>query len=214
MVPLTHFGPDPAKTVYQILHEYRIHNADVLFREDSILDDLIDVIEGNRKYVKCLYVWNKIDTVSIETCDRLAREPHSIVASCGAALHLNLDALVDRIWEYLNLTRIYTKKRGQHPDLKEPVVMTAGRFGCSVESFCSHIHRDLIRSFKVALVWGVSVKHAPQHCGLSHVLGDEDVVQIVTMTAAEQKASKDYSKQVQEYWDKYKEKKKKVALKS
>ena len=32
---------------------------------------------------------------------------------------------------------------------------------------------------KYALVWGTSARHYPQHCGLSHRLEDEDVVQIV-----------------------------------
>ena len=36
------------------MQEYKIHNAEVLFREDSDMDDLIDVIEGNRRYIKCL----------------------------------------------------------------------------------------------------------------------------------------------------------------
>lgn len=40
------------------------------------------------------------------------------------------------------------------------------------------------------------------------MLHDEDVVQVVTMTVAEQKGSKDYSKKVQEYYDRYKAKKK------
>jgi hypothetical protein len=31
----------------------------LLFKEDCSVDDLIDVIEGNRRYVKCLYVYNK-----------------------------------------------------------------------------------------------------------------------------------------------------------
>ena len=86
-----------------VVQEYRIHNADVLFREDASVDQLIDVIEGlgfgvwglgfgiwglgfrfwliaviersvsppplppqpapsgNRKYIRCLYVYNKID---------------------------------------------------------------------------------------------------------------------------------------------------------
>ena len=46
--------------------EYKIHNAEVLFREDADMDDLIDVIEGNRRYTRCLYVYNKIDVCSIE----------------------------------------------------------------------------------------------------------------------------------------------------
>ena len=36
------------------VQEYKIHNAEVLFREDCDMDDLIDVIEGNRRYIKCL----------------------------------------------------------------------------------------------------------------------------------------------------------------
>jgi len=35
------------------VQEYKIHNCDLLFKEDSTVDDLIDVIEGNRRYVKC-----------------------------------------------------------------------------------------------------------------------------------------------------------------
>ena len=72
-------------------------------REDCGADELIDLIEGNRKYVRCLYVFNKIDAVSMEDVDRLAREPHSIVMS--ATMRLNLDKLVDTMWIYLGLTR-------------------------------------------------------------------------------------------------------------
>lgn len=55
----------------------------ILFREDATVDDLIDVIEGNRKYMKCIYVYNKIDVVGIDDVDRLARQPNSIVISCN-----------------------------------------------------------------------------------------------------------------------------------
>jgi hypothetical protein len=74
-----------------------------LFSEDVSSDDLIDLIEGNRKYVRCLYVWNKVDMVSMEDVDRLARQPHSIV--CSASQGMNLGRLVDRMWDYLGLTR-------------------------------------------------------------------------------------------------------------
>ena len=214
MVPLTGLGPEPARTVADILKEYKVHNADVLFRDDCSVDEFIDVVEGNRKYVRCLYVWNKIDCVTMEDVDRLAREPHSVVISAAPALHLNLDRLVERMWEALTLTRVYTKKRGSAPDLREPVVMTAGRHGCTVESFCAHIHRELVATFKFALVWGASVRHSPQHCGLAHTLLDEDVVQIVTKTATEQKADKDYAKRVQAYYSAVQERRKKKPLRS
>ena len=55
----------------------------VLFREDATVDDLIDVIEGNRKYIKCVYVYNKIDVMGIDDVDRLARQPHSVVISAN-----------------------------------------------------------------------------------------------------------------------------------
>jgi len=53
------------ETVMSVCKEYKISNADVHFRKDCSIDDVIDVIEGNRIYVPCLYVLNKIDMISI-----------------------------------------------------------------------------------------------------------------------------------------------------
>jgi ribosome-interacting GTPase 1 len=56
------------------MSEYKQFNADVLIRDpDVTIDDLIDAIEGNRKYIRCLYVINKIDTISMEEVDEIAR---------------------------------------------------------------------------------------------------------------------------------------------
>lgn len=55
----------------------------LLFREDATVDDLIDVIEGNRKYMKCIYVYNKIDVIGTDDVDKLARQPNSVVISCN-----------------------------------------------------------------------------------------------------------------------------------
>jgi ribosome-interacting GTPase 1 len=82
-------------------------------------------------------------------------------------------------FRYMQLVRVYTKKRGNPPDFKEPCVLTMGRNGCTVESVCRHLHRDLVREFKYALVWGRSTKHSPQTCGLEHQLTDEDVIQVL-----------------------------------
>jgi hypothetical protein len=48
---------------YNILHEYKLHNAHIVIRQDVSIDEFIDVIEGNRKYIRCLYVYNKVRSV-------------------------------------------------------------------------------------------------------------------------------------------------------
>lgn len=53
-----------------------------------------------------------------------------------------------------------------------------------------------------AMVWGKSAKHSPQRCGVNHPLADEDVVQIVTKTNAQQRQSKNYQAMVQGFNDK------------
>jgi small GTP-binding protein len=168
---LTHMDERMAKS---ILQTYKIHNADVIIREDVLVDEFIDVIVGTRKYLPCLYCYNKIDSISMEELDRLAREPNTVVVSCEA--NLNLEHLKDRIWESLDLIRVYTKKRGEYPDFADGIVM---RRNSNIEHVCHNIHRSLPDVFKYALVWGVSAKHQPQKMGLQNPVADEDVIQII-----------------------------------
>jgi ribosome-interacting GTPase 1 len=73
-------------------------------------------------------VYNKIDQITLEEVDRLAREPYTIVVSCES--DLNLDYLVEQIWKHLNLLRIYTKRRGELPDFSDGLII---RNNASVE---------------------------------------------------------------------------------
>ncbi|KAH8865170.1 Developmentally-regulated GTP-binding protein 2 [Schistosoma japonicum] len=171
MVSLTKMNE---KMTQMILQEYKIFNAEVIFREDSTPDEFIDVVVGGRVYLSCLYVYNKIDQISLQEVDRLARQPHSVVVSCN--LKLNLDYLLEKLWDHLNLIQVFTKKRGRKPDLDEGIIL---RNGSTVEHICHSIHRSLASQCKCALVWGTSVKFSPQHVGLNHVLHHHDVVQIV-----------------------------------
>jgi len=189
-VPQSHLD---LKLCESILREYRIHNADVIVREDCTVDQFIDVLEGNRKYCKCLYVYNKIDMLSIEEADRLARQPYSVVISCNA--DLNLDGLLERLWAELSLVRVYTKKKGQYPDFKDPLILTPqrGTKECTLENAVLMLHKDLMKDFRNGVVWGTSVKNSPATAGIKHQLHDEDVVQIMKLTQAE-RARANYGK--------------------
>ncbi|CAG2251462.1 guanylate binding protein 128up-like isoform X1 [Mytilus galloprovincialis] len=172
LVPQSELDIDTVRT---ILNEYKINNADVVLRDDCTADDLVDVVEGNRVFVPCIYLLNKIDQISIEELDIIYKVPHCVPIS--AHHKWNFDDLLEKMWEYLQLVRIYTKPKGQLPDYTAPVVLKGGRN--SVEDFCNKLHRSIMKEFKCALVWGTSVKHQPQKVGRDHVLCDEDVVQVI-----------------------------------
>eukprot|EP01024_Parvocaulis_polyphysoides_P064092 TRINITY_DN7433_c0_g1_i4.p4 TRINITY_DN7433_c0_g1~~TRINITY_DN7433_c0_g1_i4.p4 ORF type:complete len:255 (-),score=53.61 TRINITY_DN7433_c0_g1_i4:766-1530(-) len=173
-ITLTHLDE---KIVARVLQEYKIHNADVLIRDDCTVDDLIDVIEGNRRYIKCLYVYNKVDVCSMEEVDEIARRNYSIPISCYQKL--NIQGLLEKIWDMMALVRVYTKKVGHKPDFADPIVLTEDRGGISMRSLCRSIHQSMLEEFSYSLVWGKSAKHMPQRVGLDHRLCDEDVVQVV-----------------------------------
>ncbi|AXA50766.1 uncharacterized protein MRET_2563 [Malassezia restricta] len=171
-VPLTKLDHDEIRAV---MSEYRISNADIAFREDVTVEELIDVIEGNRIYIPCIYVLNKIDSISIEELDLLYKIPKSVPIS--SRMWLNVDELVDKMWDELDLVRVYTKPRKCPPDYTSPVVLRRGK--CTVEDFCNAIHREIFKQFKCAVVWGTSAKHPRgQRVGGDHVLEDEDCVTI------------------------------------
>ena len=109
------------QTIKSIAAEYKISNADIAFGCNATPDQLIDVIEGNRIYVPCIYVLNKIDQISIEELDIIDKCPHYVPIS--AKDEWNFDELMEKIWEYLQLIRIYTKPKGQIPDYEEPVII-------------------------------------------------------------------------------------------
>lgn len=62
------------------------------------------------------------------------------------------DDLLEKMWSYLDMKRIYTKPRGAVPDYNAPVVVPAMK--CTVAEFCMRIHQSLLDQFKHALVWG------------------------------------------------------------
>ena len=86
-------------------------STSVVSRCDATSDELIDVVEGNRSYIPCIYVLNKIDQISIEELDIICKIPHTVPIS--AHHKWNYDSLLEKMWDYLALVRIYTKPKVQ-----------------------------------------------------------------------------------------------------
>jgi hypothetical protein len=171
-VPLTKIDHDEIRA---ICSEYRISNASIAFRSDASADDLVDVLEGNRIYIPAIYVLNKIDQISIQELDLLYKIPNSVPIS--SRMWLNIDELVETMWDRLKLVRVYTKPGKAPPDYSAPVVLREGR--CTVGDFCDAIHKEIKNNLKYAVVYGRSARHSKgQKVGESHVLMDEDICRL------------------------------------
>ncbi len=162
-------------TIKTILGEYRIHNADVLIREDIGIDQLIDAVLGNRKYLPGLVVINKIDLADEYTL-RACREkfPGAILISADKKTHI--DELKERLYEELGFIRIYMKPQGKPADMDEPMII---RSGATIGDICDKIHRDFRKRFRYAQIWGTSAKHEGQRGGLDHIMNDGDILTLI-----------------------------------
>ena len=85
-----------------------------------------------------------------------------------------MDKLKKGIFDKLDLIRVYTKTPGKKKDYP-PIALPEGS---TVEMLAKSVHKDFLKKFKFARVWGKSVKFDSVSVGLSHKLKDEDVVEL------------------------------------
>ncbi|MCD6414435.1 MAG: GTP-binding protein [Candidatus Diapherotrites archaeon] len=151
----------------KLVLEYGICNAELTIRERITPDQLIDVLTKNRRYLPALVVLNKSDVSSYNGKE--------IELKISAKEGRNLDELKERIFMKLGLTRIFMKKVGAEPDMEEPMIL---RGNPTVRDLCKKLHKDFLRNFMFAKVWGPSARFESQRVGLEHKLKDKDIVEI------------------------------------
>ncbi len=162
-------------TIAAILREMGVMNADVVIREDITDDDLIDVIEGNRVYTPSVVLVNKSDLIDAATAQQLKKQ---IQPDLFISAHNNqgMEETKAAIFDRLNLIRIYLKEVGKKADLEEPLVMKSP---CTIKNICTKLHKDFVKKFKFARVWGASAKFDGQiFRKIDKELSDSDILEI------------------------------------
>ncbi len=162
------------ETLARILQEFKINNAEVLIRSPVDVDDFIDCIEGNKKYLPAIVCLNKVDLVSAEQISRIKKEINADIA-VSAEQNLNLSLLKELIFQKLDFMRLYLKEPKKEADMGEPLIITRRS---TIGDVCNKLHRDFAQKFKFARVWGKSAKFPGQRLMLPHVLEDGDILEI------------------------------------
>jgi len=100
---------------------------------------------------------------------------HKKIIFYGGDFKLSLDELKEKIWNSLGLIKVYTKNVDKKKPDYPPVALEKGK---NVRDLALVVHKDFVKRFKFARIWGVGVKHPGARVGLDHRLKDEDIVEL------------------------------------
>ena len=171
-VKLTKINEDTIKT---ILKEFRLENSSIVIRDDITDDQLIDVIEGSKRYVPGITVLNKIDMVDEKELEKIksAVKPDICIS---AENRINTEQLKELIFRRLEFIRVYCKEVGKKADMDVPLIM---RKGNTLRDVCTKLHKDFVSKFRFARIWGKSARFPGMPVRrLEHVVEDRDIVEM------------------------------------
>ncbi|MCQ2056294.1 MAG: GTP-binding protein [archaeon] len=165
------------RTIKEMTAAYGYVNATVVVREDINVEQMLDVLAGNRVYIKAIMAVNKVDVATYDELER-AKEHNKEYRQflCSATNGTGMEELKQGIYDTIDMIRVYLKPQGQKADMDIPLIVKRGN---TVEDICELIHRQFRSNFRYAMIWGKSVKFPGQTVGLEHVVMDEDILCIV-----------------------------------
>ena len=147
----------------EILIEHGIHNAVVTLYEDVDPERLYEALNESLVYVKAVWVGNKSD---------IAKVGYEGIKISTTSLE-GIEELKELLYQNLDIIRVFTRSKGEimHP----PIAL---KRGSTVRDVAERVHKDFLKNFKYARIWGPSAKFDGATVGLEHVLQDGDVVEI------------------------------------
>jgi len=163
--------------VIGVLREYKIRSALVRIKGMVTIDIVEDAVFGNAIYRLTLVIANKADveanSTEIENLKRIANPLEVIPISTHDSKDL-AELIGSKLFELLQIRRIYTKEPGKEPS-KIPIV---SKGAITVKGLSRTIHSDFYKKFKYAKIWGPSANFPAERVGLERELYDGDVVEL------------------------------------
>ena len=131
------------------------------------------------RYKKALIIANKINLEgagqNYATLQSMYQDQLPIIA-ISAKQGTGLEELKLRVFQTLDILRVYTKTPGQKPDYNDPIILPRGS---TLEDAAESVHKDFRSRLKYARLWG-SGKHDGIRVKREHILQDGDVIELHT----------------------------------
>ena len=157
------------KFIYQELQENRI--------APQHLEGLIEV-EDFLLYVPSLVLVNKYDNEEYEEHYQIFKELLDLdcpMMPVSTKTGYNIDTFKQTVFDMLGVIRVYSKAPGKEVDKTAPFVIEKGTV---MGDFAGKVHKDFQENLKSARIWGTSADFPGQMVSRTHVLEDEDVVEL------------------------------------
>jgi len=126
---------------------------------------------------KALIIGNKLDLKNAHanyTALQNRYGEHLPVIAISARERDSLEELKLKVYQMLDIIRVYTKTPGQKPDFNDPIILDRGsRLGDAA----AQVHKDFAAKLKYARIWG-SGKHDGIMAKRDHILQDGDVIEL------------------------------------
>jgi ribosome-interacting GTPase 1 len=111
---------------------------------------------------------------TLETLRELTNRPFEYI-EISSETKTGLDNLMRRIFEMLDVVRIYAKKPHEEADMNEPFTLARGS---NVHDLAYLVHRELAEKLKTARAWNSPNAHDGQHVPREHILSDKEIIEL------------------------------------
>jgi len=134
-------------------------------------------IEIGGDKAKALIIGNKLDLEGASrnyTTLKNEYEGRLSLIAISAREGTGLEELKAKIYEVLDVIRVYTKAPGKKPDFNDPIILDRGS---TLADAAAEVHKDFLAKLKYARIWG-SGKHDGVMAKRDHILADGDIIEL------------------------------------
>ncbi len=162
--------------IREMARQFKITNAEIYIRETANDDDLIDFFRGNVVFLPAVVAVNKMDMPHDEKLVE-SMNAYGKVIKVSATAKIGIESLKENIYQSLDLIRVYMRDRAGNIDFVRPLVL---KTGATVREVCRKISREMMESFRYAMLTSNSSKINEMRVGMDYTLSDEDIVTIIS----------------------------------
>ena len=162
----------PIETIKEVAQEFGLKNAEITVREKLTIDRLIDSFSTSRVYVPAIFVVSKVDK-SDDSNDSNRRSDRLYIS---AQKEIGLEELKRKIWEKLNLLRVYLVHPDEEPSTNNPIIMKKDQ---TLQDVALKIGSDFAEEKKSAKIWGPKAHFPGQEVPLTTQIAEEMQIRFI-----------------------------------